>query len=166
MTNTLANPTAAPVILGRVTERKGARLHLDTAGRAHCGAGRGTIAADTRRQLDGDADATTVCRRCIKAIRAALAAILDAAAAVGGAMTNAETNARDAANLFATPAERAAREAELAAGIVAAARAKRAAQDADMARIAAGSWSHRERLLEELRNMPMPAGFEDYADAA
>jgi hypothetical protein len=166
MTNTLAIATGTAVILGKVTERKGARLHLDTAGRAHCGAGRGTIAADTRRQLDGDADALTVCRRCIKAIRAALAAILDAAAAAGGMMTPAEAIARDAANLFATPAERAARQAEIAAGIRAAARAKRAAQDEELARIAAGSWDHRERLLAELANMPVPAGFEDYADAA
>lgn len=164
MTNTLASVAAvAAVILGKVSERKGARLHLDTAGRAHCGAGRGTIAADTRRQLDGDADATTVCRRCIKAIRAALAAAVAAYDTADGPMTPAEIAARDAAGLLATPAERAARDAQVAAGIVAAARARREAQDAELAAIAAGSWNHRERLLAELANMPMPAGFEDLA---
>jgi hypothetical protein len=161
MTNTLA--TVADVILGKVTERKGARLHLEVAGRAHCGAGRGIIAEATRRTADGELNPGAVCLRCRKALRAALAGVLDAATAAGGMMTPAEANARNAANLFATPAEIAARDAEIAAGIRAAARARREAQDAELARIAAGSHEHRVRLLAELAAMPMPAGFEDYA---
>jgi hypothetical protein len=153
----------AAVILGKVSERKNARLHLDTGGRAHCGAGRGIIAADTRRYADGDLPAATVCLRCRKALRAALAEVLAAAETAGGAMTRAESDARDAANLFATPAELAARDAEIAAGIRAAARARREAQDAELARIAAGSNDHRLRLLAELAEMPMPRGFEDLA---
>lgn len=157
MTNTLA--AVAEVILGKVSDRKGARLHLDTGGRAHCGAGRGIIAEDSRRAATGDLTPATVCLRCRKALRAALAETIAAAATAGGTMTTAEMHARDAANLFATPGELAARDAELAAGIRAAARARREAQDAELAAIAAGSWDHRERLLAELAAMPLPAGF-------
>lgn len=164
MKSTLASVAAvAAVILGKVSERKGARNHLEVAGRAHCGAGRGEIHADSRRQLDGDTDATTVCRRCVKALRAALAAAVAAYDATDGPMTPAEIDAREAASLFATPAERAARQAELAAGIVAFHQARRAEQDAEAERIAAASWDYRERLLAELANGPMPAGFEDLA---
>lgn len=161
MISTLA--AVAEVIIGKVSERKGARNHLDVAGRAHCGAGRGTIAEATRRAIDGDLDATNMCRRCIKALRTTLAGVIAAAELAGGPMTRAETAARDAAALFATPAERAAREAELAAGIIAAARGRRAAEDAERERIAAGSWDYRARLLAELAAGPMPAGFEDLA---
>jgi hypothetical protein len=161
MTNTLA--AIADVILGKVSERKGARLHLEVAGRAHCGAGRGIIAEATRRVADADLNPGAVCLRCRKALRAALAGVLDAAAAAGGIMTPAEANARNAANLFATPAELAARDAELAEGIRRQARERREAQDAELAAIAAGSHTHRLRLLAELAAMPMPAGFEDLA---
>lgn len=155
--------TVTEVILGKVSDRKGARLHLDTGGRAHCGAGRGVIDENTRRAADGELPTATVCLRCRKALRAALAAVLDAAAQLGGEMTAAEAAARNAANLFATPAELAARDAEIAAGIRAENRRRREEQDRELAAIAAGSWNRRERLLAELANMPMPAGFEDLA---
>lgn len=161
MISTLA--AVAEVIIGKVSERKGARNHLDVAGRAHCGAGRGTIAEATRRAIDGDLDATSMCRRCVKALRTTLAGVIAAAETAGGPMTRAETAARDAANLFATPAETAARAAELAAGILTFHQARRADEDAELAAIAAGSWDYRARLLAELASGPVPAGFEDLA---
>lgn len=95
------------VIIGRVSARKGARQHLDVAGRAHCGAGNGITAAATRWVVDGTVQLATVCRRCIKALRKALAAQAEAGDLV----------AADAAYAVATPEQVAAREAELAAAI-------------------------------------------------
>lgn len=159
MTNTVAAP-----IIGKVTERKGARNHLVIDGRAHCGAGRGVIAEATRREVNGDTPAESVCRRsCRKALRAALAELVASFATALGAMSPAEAAARDAAALFATPTELAARQAEIAEGILRFHRERREAADAEAARIAAGSWDHRERLLAELAAMPLPPGFEDLA---
>lgn len=57
-------------MVAQVTTAPGARLHLDNAGNAHCGAGTGRTIATTARQL-ADATAERLCQRCIKAIRAA-----------------------------------------------------------------------------------------------
>lgn len=135
-TTTATTPEAAAVTIGKVSERKGARQHLDVAGRAHCGAGRGTIAAATRWIVDGTVALQTVCRRCIKALRAALAEATDAAG-------------RDAAYMLTPAAEAAARDAELAADL----RAFHA-ELAEAARPAPAPWNHRELLLAELRNAP------------
>lgn len=134
MTNTLANPHPAPVALGKVSERKGARQHLDVAGRAHCGAGRGTIAAATRWAVDATVDTTTVCRRCLKALRAALAANLTAETAAG------------AAHMLAPADVATRRDADLLADM----RAfhARLAADAEPAPVA---WNHRDLILAELR---------------
>jgi hypothetical protein len=86
------------VTIGKVSTRKGARYHLDTLGLAHCGAGTGRIMAATRWVADGTVQLTTVCRRCLKALRARLA---DAA-------TTGDVYAADAAYTL-TPADEAAR---------------------------------------------------------
>lgn len=57
-------------MVAQVTTATGARLHLDNAGNAHCGAGNGRTIATTARPL-ADATPELLCRRCIKAIRAA-----------------------------------------------------------------------------------------------
>jgi hypothetical protein len=139
--------TATPVLIGKVSDRKGARQHLDVAGRAHCGAGRGVIAAATRWEVDATVVTDTVCRRCLKALRAALAA----AAAV-------HTAAADAAYYLTPPAQAAARDAELAADLFAFHTRRQAEAAAP-----APAWNHRELLLAELAAMPVPAGFESYA---
>jgi hypothetical protein len=56
--------------VAKVTHTKGARLHLDNAGHATCGSGRGRTIATTARPL-ADADHTQLCRRCLPALRAA-----------------------------------------------------------------------------------------------
>lgn len=147
MRSTLATATPAPVIVGKVSDRKGARTHLDILGRAHCGAGRGIIAAATRWEVDGTVLPATVCRRCIKALRAALAE----AATVHQAAT-------DAAYVLVTPEVAAARNTALLADLIAF-HTRRAAEAAPPA----PAWNHRELLLAELANGPVPAGFEDYA---
>jgi hypothetical protein len=139
--------------IGKVTERKGARWHLDIRGRAHCGAGRGVIAAATRWVADATIEVAKVCRRCIKALRAAVAETA-AAGDVAGA---------GAAHMLMPPAEAAAYDRDLLADMRAFHDARTAARDAEHARIAANSWTHRERLLARLAAMPVPAGFEDYA---
>lgn len=57
-------------MVAKVTTATGARLHLDNSGNAHCGAGNGRTIATTARPL-ADAEASMLCIRCIKAIRAA-----------------------------------------------------------------------------------------------
>lgn len=61
------------VTIGRVSTRKGARQHLDTLGRAHCGAGTGITMAATRWTVDGTVHTDTICRRCLPALRTRLA---------------------------------------------------------------------------------------------
>jgi len=56
--------------VAKVTTSKGARLHLDNAGNAHCGAGNGRTIATTSKPL-ADANPDMLCRRCLPAIRAA-----------------------------------------------------------------------------------------------
>jgi len=51
------------VQVGRVTNRKGAKLHGNVAGRAYCGAGNGLINLLTAHILTED-EAELVCRRC------------------------------------------------------------------------------------------------------
>jgi len=57
-------------IIASVTASPKAKLHLDLNGRAHCGAGNGRTIPTTQIDL-ADATADQLCRRCIKAIRAA-----------------------------------------------------------------------------------------------
>lgn len=57
------------VVIGQVTQRKGARFHLDITGRAHCGAGAGIILTDTRAEVDATSSRLPLCRRCAKALR-------------------------------------------------------------------------------------------------
>lgn len=135
MRSTLASVATTPVIIGKVSNRKGARQHLDIAGRAHCGAGRGTTSADTRWVVDGTVDTATVCRRCLKALRAALA---EAAAT--------HPAAADAAYMLTAPAEAAERDAALAADLLAFHRQR--AADRQPAPI---DPFYRENLLAELR---------------
>lgn len=72
MSTASTDRTFAPdsVTVGQVTTRKGYRLHLADTGRAHCGAGRGRIIA--ARTLTSDHQ-PVLCRRCLKAIRRAIA---------------------------------------------------------------------------------------------
>lgn len=57
-------------MVAKVTTATGARDHYDVAGNAHCGAGNGRTLATTTKPL-ADANPELLCRRCIKAIRAA-----------------------------------------------------------------------------------------------
>lgn len=109
--------------VAKVTTATGARLHLDNAGNAHCGAGNGRTIATTAKPL-ADANADMLCRRCIKAIRAAAdKAIADFA---GGG--NSQYRTRSIAPLqrlreqIRTPQEKAAAEAFAARFAVAAQR--------------------------------------------
>lgn len=61
------------VIIGKVSNRNGAREHLDVLGRAHCGAGNGITMQATRWQVDATLNVERICRRCLKALRARLA---------------------------------------------------------------------------------------------
>lgn len=61
------------VMLGLVTTRNGARLHLSIRGRAYCGAGSGVIQS-SRSALATDGD--KVCKRCREAVRMVLVDIL------------------------------------------------------------------------------------------
>lgn len=56
--------------VAKVTHTTGARLHLTTAGHAHCGSGRGRTIATTEKAL-ADANPANLCRRCLPAIRTA-----------------------------------------------------------------------------------------------
>ncbi|GLY08197.1 hypothetical protein [Actinoplanes sp. NBRC 101535] len=58
---------------GKVTTRSGARTHYDIRGLAHCGAGTGRTHTATRQRADATTDLTTICRRCLPALRRALA---------------------------------------------------------------------------------------------
>lgn len=58
----------AVISVGRVSDRKNARLHLAIGNLAHCGAGNGRINGPSRT-LAAEA-VTTMCGRCVKAVRA------------------------------------------------------------------------------------------------
>lgn len=144
--------TTAQVMIGRVSTRKNARQHLDTAGRAHCGAGTGVIAAATRWAVDGSVATETVCRRCIKALRTALAAQPDT-----------DTAAAGAALFLATPADAAREDAALLADLrtfqagLAAQRAQFPQTEAD--RLGMTDWEYRHHVRARLAAGPIPAGF-------
>jgi len=58
----------APLV-GPVTTRPDARLHLNVFGRAHCGAGTGRVITSRHLEL---ADKPRVCRRCLRRLSALL----------------------------------------------------------------------------------------------
>lgn len=138
------------VTIGKVSNRKGARDHLDIHGRAHCGAGRGIIDPATRRVPDATIDTTAVCRRCLKALRAALdARPADDIAAAG------------AAHYLQTPAEAATHDSRLADDVRSHLRAVHAArhQPTEATRLGLTGDDYRRRLLADLAGDPLPAGF-------
>lgn len=149
--------TTGQVIIGKVSTRKNARQHLDTDGRAHCGAGRGIIFDDTRWAVDITVDRDTVCRRCTKALRAALAA-----------RPSGDEHAHGAALVLAPAAEAMAADAELAADILAFHRDRAAAKAAERTPAQAlglNAASYQKRLLAALMGGPVAPGFEAWAPA-
>lgn len=60
------------VLIGQVSLRRDAKLHLAINGLAHCGAGNGRILADTTRGITPE-DRPSICGRCFHAIRIAVA---------------------------------------------------------------------------------------------
>ncbi len=151
---TMRDTTAQPgqVTIGKVTNRKGARNHLDINGRAHCGAGRGTIDPATRRVPDATINTGAVCLRCRKALRAALAARpADDIAAAG------------AAHYLQPDDEATAYDTQLAADIrthLQAVHANRH-QPTEAERLGLTGDQYRQHLLARLAaDRPAPAGFD------
>ena len=167
--------TDTAITLGKVSARKGARNHLDVTGRAHCGAGRGIIADATRTTANGDLNIAGVCRRCLKALRATVAAVVDHFDATTTdddpayiPMCDDERAARNLRDLLATPAERAAREQQLAADILAAARTAREERDnapTYAQTLGLNPADYQRRLLDALNGGPAMPGFEMWAPA-
>lgn len=142
--------TTAQVTIGRVTTRKGARTHLDINGRAHCGAGRGIIDPATRWVADATVDPAVVCRRCIKALRAALAAQPADDIAAAGAALYLQTPEQATAHDAALAADLRGFHAHLAATRHQPSLAERQGITGD---------AYRRQLLAELTTAPLPAGF-------
>lgn len=102
-------------LVGTVTTRKGARLHLAVHGLAYCGAGTGRILGPARELTAGDA--AVVCRRCSRRLAAIVAQEIEVAARrrdAGAARRLARLDR--IADLLRTP-EQAAADAAMAAGI-------------------------------------------------
>lgn len=133
--------TVAQVVIGKVSNRKNARWHLDILGRAHCGAGRGITAAATRWSVDGTIELASVCRRCLKALRVRLAE-----------QPAGDAYASDAAYALAPAEQVAAREAELIPAIRAHVRAMRQLPPTPAEDAGLEPWEYARRLLAELRD--------------
>lgn len=127
------------IFLGKVSTIRNARQHLDVLGRAHCGAGRGSTITATRWRADATIRIADVCRRCLKALRRAVAS----AAATG------DTYAADAAIALEPNDPR--RDDALVADIRAHLSHVYAPQPTPRELAGVPSYQYAERLLKELR---------------
>lgn len=123
-------------LLGRVSTRAGARLHLDVLGRAHCGAGTGRIRG-AGRELER-ADAPLVCRRCNRRLRELMVdAIAEANRRRGPSARARLADLYRIDDALRTPA-RVAADTATAAGIAGNIRAARVGELSGFGRFAAG----------------------------
>jgi hypothetical protein len=113
------------VQVGKVSTRKGAKLHLALHGLASCGSGTGRILGHARDLITNALPA--LCRRCVRRIKALVA---DAIAAVMRRRDSTRlSQLNKVADALATPAERAAEQrilASVAAGLKAGVDGRRA----------------------------------------
>lgn len=134
--------------IAKVSTRPAARDHYDVAGRAYCGAGSGITSAATRWRPDATVNVARVCRRCLKALRVALAT----AAAAG------DQYAAGAAEFLAPADPR--RDAALVESIRATVRAARTPDPTPLELSGLTQEAYRARLLGELATV---GGYEELA---